>query len=64
MKKIISRRDFAAKAVKASLAFTIIPRFVLGGKGFIPPSDKLTVGFIGTGKQGRNLQGSFSKKTQ
>ncbi len=31
-------------------AFTIVPRFVLGGQGYVPPSDKITLGFLGTGK--------------
>ena len=59
--KKITRRNFAGSAIKASLAFTIVPRFVLG-KGYIAPSDKVTLGFIGTGKQGRGLLNGFSKK--
>jgi predicted dehydrogenase len=42
----------------------IVPRHVLGGKGFVPPSDKITLGFIGTGKQSRGLANRFSKETQ
>src|SRR5688500_11750572 len=57
----ISRRKFAGQALKASLAFTIVPRFVLG-KGYTAPSDKITLGFIGTGKQSRGLLNGFSKK--
>jgi len=59
-----TRRKFIAQTLKASLAFTIVPRFVLGGKGYTPPSDKLTVGFIGTGKQGRILLKYFGTKVQ
>jgi predicted dehydrogenase len=33
------------------------------GKGFTAPSDKLSIGFIGTGKQGRGLLNGFSKKS-
>jgi hypothetical protein len=51
MKKV-NRRDFLGSAATASLAITIVPRNVLGGKGFIPPSDKLTLGYIGCGTQG------------
>ena len=58
----ITRKAFLANSLKATLAFTIIPRFVMGGKGFTAPSDKLSVGFIGTGKQGRLLLNGFSKK--
>ena len=32
-------------------AFTIIPRHVLGGKGFLAANDRINLGFIGTGKQ-------------
>jgi len=37
----------------------IVPRFVLGGKGYTPPSDLISIGFIGTGKQAFGLKGSF-----
>jgi predicted dehydrogenase len=59
-----SRRKFLTDTAKATLAFTIVPRFVLGGKGYLPPSDKINLGFIGTGKQGRGLLHSFSDKAQ
>ncbi|HEY8893742.1 MAG TPA: Gfo/Idh/MocA family oxidoreductase, partial [Niastella sp.] len=62
--KNISRRRFIENTVKASLAFTIVPRFVLGGNGYVAPSDKLNVGFIGTGKQGRLLMKYFWGKVQ
>src|SRR6476646_2818876 len=48
----INRRDFLSTAAKASLAFTIVPRHVLGGPGFIAPSDKLNIAYIGCGTQG------------
>ena len=35
-----SRREFTAAAISAA-AFTIVPRHVLGGPGFTPPSDKI-----------------------
>ncbi len=35
------------------LAFTIVPRSVLGGKGYTPPSDQLTKGIIGVGGMGK-----------
>jgi predicted dehydrogenase len=60
----ISRRNFVGTSAKALTAFLILPRFVLGGKRpdgsfYIPPSDMITLGFIGTGKQGRGLTSSF-----
>jgi predicted dehydrogenase len=54
----ISRREFLGKAAAVS-AFMIVPRFVLGGKGYTAPSDIISLGFIGTGRQGINLQKSF-----
>lgn len=62
----ITRRNFVETSAKAMTAFLILPRFVLGGKkpdgtSYIPPSDMINLGFIGTGKQGRGLTGSFLK---
>jgi hypothetical protein len=47
----IHRREFLASAA-AGLAFTIVPRHVLGGPGYTAPSDKLTLAYIGCGTQG------------
>ncbi len=57
------RRQFMKQGFQAAVAFTIIPRFVMGGKGYLPPSDRITLGFIGTGKQGKILAGYFHKNT-
>ncbi len=46
----ISRRQFLAGGA-ATTAFTIIPRHVLGGPGYVPPSDKITLACIGFGTQ-------------
>ncbi|HUR12606.1 MAG TPA: Gfo/Idh/MocA family oxidoreductase [Flavitalea sp.] len=51
-KKNVNRRDFIGTAGLASLGFTIIPRHVLGGKGYVAPSDKLRLAYIGCGTQG------------
>ena len=60
----ISRRNFMGTTAKALAGFMIVPRYVLGGKSqsgllFTAPSDIITLGFIGTGKQGRGLTTSF-----
>jgi myo-inositol 2-dehydrogenase/D-chiro-inositol 1-dehydrogenase len=47
------RRDFIKKAAVALATFTIVPRYVLGGQGFIAPSDKLTKAVVGVGGMGR-----------
>ncbi len=48
-----TRRNFIKKAAVGVAAFTIVPRYVLGGTGFIAPSDKLTKAVIGVGGMGR-----------
>ena len=48
-----SRRSFLKNTVGAAIAFTIIPRHVLG-RGFLAPSDQLTKAVIGVGGMGRN----------
>ncbi len=48
-----SRRSFLAKSALAS-SFFIVPRHVLGGKGFLAPSDKLIVAGIGVGGKGKS----------
>jgi predicted dehydrogenase len=50
--KKVNRREFLGSAVAASLAFTVVPRYVLGGPGYVAPSDKITIGYIGCGTQG------------
>jgi predicted dehydrogenase len=55
-----SRRKFVKQGLQAAIAFTIVPRFVLG-RGFLAPSDRINMGFIGTGKQGRILSGYFKE---
>ena len=47
------RRTFL-KRLGAMGLFTIVPRKVLGGTGFVPPSDQLTKGIIGVGGIGRS----------
>ena len=48
-KSNISRRDFATLAATAISGITLVPRHVLGGRGFVPPSDKLNIAGIGAG---------------
>ena len=47
----ISRRDFMSGAAAAA-AFTLVPRYVLGGAGHVPPSEKLNIAGIGIGGRG------------
>lgn len=50
----LSRRDFIAKSALTLGAISIVPRHVLGGPGFIPPSDKLNIACIGVGGKGKS----------
>lgn len=56
----LSRRKFLRQAAILS-SFVIVPRYVLGGKGYTAPSDKIRLGFIGCGRQGFGLKNSFLK---
>ncbi len=47
----IQRRDFL-KTTAAASVFTIIPRHVLGGPGFVAPSDTVYIAGIGAGGKG------------
>ena len=60
----MSRRHFLGTGLAAAAAFTIVPRHVLGGNGIIAPSDHISLGFIGTGKQARGLIGNFANKAK
>src|SRR5437764_4013330 len=48
----LSRRNFIWAGGAAAAGFTIVPRHVLGGSGFVPPSEKITLAYIGCGTQG------------
>jgi predicted dehydrogenase len=57
-----TRRTFL-KTLGAAGLFSIVPRRVLGGNGFIAPSDQLTKGIIGVGGIGRSSLHFTSDKT-
>ena len=61
--KNTSRREFIKKSLVGAAAFSIVPRFVLGGQGYLPPSDHLTKGVIGVGGMGRGHFGYAGTKT-
>jgi len=48
----LKSREFIRKGAVAGAALTIIPRHVLGGNGYLSPSDHLTKGIIGVGGMG------------
>jgi predicted dehydrogenase len=53
-KKNIPRKIFLKNAALATAGIWILPRHVLGGKGFVAPSDKLLIAAIGTGGEAAN----------
>src|SRR6516162_2870971 len=58
-KGVISRRRFLDQAATAAIGFSIVPRRVLGGAGYTPPSDRVNIAFIGVGAQGLRVMLRF-----
>ena len=57
----MKRRNFIGKTAAGMAALTVVPRHVLGGKGFIAPSDMINLGYIGLGKQSYHLVSEITK---
>jgi predicted dehydrogenase len=59
----MNRRQFIGKAVGTAVAAVtfphIVPASALGGAGNAAPSQRITLGFIGAGKQSKHLMRSF-----
>ncbi len=51
---INSRRSFLKNTTIAAAGFFVVPRHVLGGKGYIAPSDRLQIAGIGVGGKGES----------
>lgn len=47
-----TRRQFIKAATTAVTAFNLLPRHVLGGPRFVPPSERVNVAIVGAGGQG------------
>ena len=56
-----SRRNFIKSSAVTAAGFMILPRHVLGGKGFVAPSDRLTVAGVGAGGKGQSDIANFFK---
>ncbi len=64
-KKINKRRKFVKQLALGTSSIFVLPRHVLGGPGFVPPSDKLNIAGIGVGGRGWGvLQGVFNNGTE
>ena len=57
--KPLSRRKFIAQSTAAAIGLSIVPRRVLGGPGYVSPSDKINLAFIGVGAQGFRVISQF-----
>ncbi|WP_316827135.1 Gfo/Idh/MocA family oxidoreductase [Pedobacter miscanthi] len=60
-KNTSNRRDFIKTTAIAAAAFMIVPRHVLGGPGYLAPSDRLLVAGIGVGGKGQSDLNMFYK---
>ncbi|HYK91768.1 MAG TPA: Gfo/Idh/MocA family oxidoreductase [Acidobacteriota bacterium] len=49
----MNRRKFIGTTAAAVAGISLVPRHVLGGRGFVAPSDKVNLAIIGCGGQGR-----------
>ncbi len=50
----VSRRSFLKGTAAAASAFTLVQRHVLGGAGYVAPSDRIHIAGIGVGGMGQN----------
>ncbi|TAE28289.1 MAG: gfo/Idh/MocA family oxidoreductase [Cytophagales bacterium] len=58
------RRDFLKNSALAAVGFHIVPRHVLGGPGYVAPSDKLNIAAVGCGgKADFNIKQAFNGGT-
>ncbi len=52
-KSSITRRDFIRRAAGLGVGILLLPRRVLGGQGYVPPSEEITRAVIGVGGMGK-----------
>src|SRR5258707_3885231 len=62
VEKGLTRRKFLGQGAATAMAFSIVPRHVLGGPGFVPLSEKVNIAFIGVGSQGLRVMLHFLKE--
>lgn len=60
-KNKLSRRKFLQNTAVTGAGFMIVPRSVLGGRGYTAPSDQLNVAGIGVGGRGAGIINSASE---
>ena len=57
-----TRRKFIKKSALIGSGFFIIPRNVLGGRGYVSPSDQLLIASIGSGGKGGDIRDKWASK--
>src|SRR6202162_1712506 len=62
IKGAVSRRKFIGQTAAAAVGLSIVPRRVLGGAGYVAPSDKVNIAFIGVGSQGLRVMLHFLRQ--
>jgi predicted dehydrogenase len=55
------RRKFIKGVAMSTVAFTIVPRHVLGGTRFVAPSDKVNIAVVGVGGRGKQNANELMK---
>ncbi|MFT5166802.1 MAG: putative dehydrogenase, partial [Saprospiraceae bacterium] len=61
LKKKLSRRKFLKNSAVLGSGIMIVPRSVLGGPGYIAPSDQINVAGIGVGGRGSDILNDASQ---
>ncbi len=59
----MQRRQAIRGAAASLAAFHIVPRHVLGGPGFVAPSDKINLAIVGAGGRGRQVLKGMMKES-
>ena len=59
-----SRRSFIKKSGAVLAGISIVPRYVLGGQGHVPPGEKMSIAYIGLGSQGIRVLTNFLKQSE
>ena len=57
-----SRRNFIKKSSVIGSGILIVPRNVLGGNGYVSPSDQLLIAAIGSGGKGGDIRNKWASK--
>jgi len=60
-KSTTTRREFLKTGTVAAAGIMIVPRFVLGGKGYRAPSDRLLIASVGVGGKGADDINHFDR---